>query len=92
MDTNRRIANRIPVEGAGGVGQLLVQEKTIPVLIVNESAGGLGLVAVHVPDLTPATRVRFRSIVRSVEGRIASLRYVREADGDIYRIGLQWDN
>lgn len=89
---NRRRSYRTPVEGEHAFGALLVRGERIPVLIADESVGGVGLVAVNVSDLAPGTEAVFESKVRHVTGRVGSLKYVNLAGADVYRIGLEWND
>lgn len=86
----RRSARRIPPEGEAAAGLLIVQSRRIPVLILDESVEGMGLVAVHAMGLPLGDGVAFHSVVRHLEGRIGSVRHVRMCDTHISCIGLQW--
>ncbi len=92
MSASRRGSVRTPVEGEHAVGTLILDQKRIPVLIVNESTGGLGVVAVNVPPIEPGTAVGFESAVRHADARVASMKYINALDAYIYRIGLEWEN
>ena len=88
--SNRRVETRLPVEGAQGTGTLLVGRKKYPVLVLDESMCGIGVVAVRVEGLDLGTDVKFESAVRHAEGRIGQLRHVTDHGEEVYRIGLEW--
>lgn len=71
-ESNRRQAHRTPVEGEHAFGTLVIDGERIPVLIADESVGGLGVVAVNVSDLESGMKVTFESNVRHAAGRVGS--------------------
>lgn len=90
-ESNRRQAHRTPVEGEHAFGEIVIEGGRIPVLIADESVGGIGVVAVNVQtELEPGMEILFESKVRHATGRVGSLKYVHLAGADIYRIGLEW--
>lgn len=88
--SNRRKSNRRPVHGNNAFAVLATEKEKIPVLIINESVSGIGVVAVNAPELTSGTIVEFESPIRRTESRVASVKYVRFADAVVCRIGLEW--
>lgn len=90
MSEERRLSLRKPVEGEDAFGLLVIDRAQIPVLIINESIHGLGLVAISRKQLQPGMEVTFQSKFRRVESRIANLKHVAVWDAHICRIGLQW--
>lgn len=92
MNDNRRQTHRTPIEGEHAFGQLLIGNDRIPVLISDESIGGLGVVALNLPELAPGMSVEFESTVRHANSRVGSVRHVRLSDSDVYRIGLEWND
>ncbi|MFO0948500.1 MAG: hypothetical protein U1D30_21690 [Planctomycetota bacterium] len=91
-DGRRRSARNIPIEGEMAYGMLITQGKKIPVLIADESAEGMGLVAVNASELQLGGSILFESSVRRVEGKIGSIRHVRMPDVRIYHVGIEWEN
>ena len=92
MSASHRSHVRTAIEGDNALGKLIVGQKQVPVLILNESVGGIGLVAVNLAGIEAGSRVTFESKVRRVEGRIANLRYVNVLEAHIFRIGLEWSD
>lgn len=90
MSDERRDSLRKPVEGEGAVGLLVSGHKRLPVLLLDESVHGLGMVAVRPGDVRVGGEVVFESAVRRVRGRIGILRHVTEHENDICRIGVEW--
>jgi hypothetical protein len=88
--TNRRKGQRNPVRPENAFGMLTGPNIRIPVLLMNESVGGLGVVAVNPPTLEPGSVVEFKSSTRQMESRVASVRYVHFSDAVVCRIGLEW--
>lgn len=86
----RRRGVRKAPKGGGEPGWLEMEGRRVPVLVVDESIGGLGVVAVNLPDASVGAQVVFQSSIRATEGRIASVRHVTLAGSRIYRIGLEW--
>jgi hypothetical protein len=86
----RRRGVRKTPKGGGEPGWIETEGRRIPVLVLDESIGGLGVVAVNWPDARVGAEVVFQSSVRSTEGRIASVRHVTLAGSRVYRIGLEW--
>ena len=83
------------VEVASPLGDELVREHALGghvevVRVADESVEGLGVVALQVRSLEMGTVVQFESSVRHAESRVGSLRYIRFADSDVCRIGLEW--
>lgn len=87
---NRRRGIRRQVRGEHAEAAIWLKGKRLPVLVINESVRGAAIVAVHVPNVSTGTLVRFESPVRKAECKIASLCYVQFADAVICRLGLEW--
>lgn len=88
--SNRRKSNRRTVPGNNAFALLSTENDKIPVLIINESVGGIGVVAVNPPALPSGGLVRFESAIRKTESRIASIKYMKFTDAVVCRIGLEW--
>lgn len=90
MSDERRNTNRVPIEGEHGIGSLQCGHKKLPVLLLDESVHGLGLVAVRPGTLDVGGEVTFESSVRHADGRIGLLKHMTEHERDIFRIGIEW--
>lgn len=90
MGSERRESYRIPIEGEHGTGSIVAGLKRLPVLLLDESVHGLGMVAVRPGDIAIGGEVTFESNVRHASGRIGVLRHLTEHERDIVRIGLEW--
>lgn len=87
---NRRKSSRRGLAGASAFALLSTDKDKIPVLIINESLGGIGVIAVNPPHLRPGAVIQFSSSIRQTESRIASIKYVHFTDATVCRIGLEW--
>lgn len=90
MTTNRRTGSRVPAEGEHAAGVLTCGGRRFPVLLMNESSGGMCVVGVNMPALPIGQEIEFSSQVRQVSSRIAMLRHLTVANGQISQLGLQW--
>ena len=90
MQDNRRRATRTPIEGEHASGILQVGRDRIPALLVDESAHGIGVVAVHAESICLGTTLTLETAVRHLESRVASVKHITVSGADIYRIGLEW--
>lgn len=88
----RRKGVRTTPKGHGEPGWIDAAEKRLPVLVVDESVGGMGILAINWPDIPIGSQVRFSSNLRNVEGRIASVRHVTIAGTRVFRVGLEWSD
>jgi hypothetical protein len=88
--SNRRRNSRNAIKNDRAFGMLSIGNRQIPVLIINESIGGLGVVAVNAPEIETGTIARFESAIRQQESRIASIKYVKFTDAVVCRLGLEW--
>lgn len=91
-DGRRRSARNVPMEGDMAFGMLVTEGRKFPVLIADESAEGMGLVAVNASELQLGGSVKFESSVRHLEGKVGSIRHVRMPDVRIYHVGVEWEN
>jgi hypothetical protein len=89
-ESNRRKSNRRSVYGHNAFAMLSTDNEKIPVLIINESIGGIGVVAVNPPSLPSGGVIRFESAIRHTDSRIASIKYMKFTDAVVCRIGLEW--
>lgn len=87
---NRRRGGRRTTNPEHSFAYLHLTNRKIPVLIMNEAVGGIGVVAVNAPEMDVGSCVQLESFTRRQETRVASVRYVNFSDATICRIGLEW--
>lgn len=89
MANNRR-SFRYPAHLAQREATLFVGEEVIAAAIVDESAGGMGVVVADASGLLAGRLVDFEEEVPSQGRRVAKITHVRPDDFELFRIGLEW--
>ncbi len=89
---DRRSGVRQAPRGQGKPGVIVVDGREVPVLVVDESVAGIGVIAVNLPPVAINAVVHFRSKLHQKESRVTSLAQVDLSESFITRIGLEWIN
>lgn len=87
---NRRKGSRRPVKVETAFGVVTHHNRKIPVLLINESLGGMGVLAVNAPELPVGAIVHFEAPTRRIESRVASVRHTNLEGAVVTRLGLEW--
>lgn len=87
---NRRAQPRRAVDASQAFGYLATDHRRLAVLVVDESAFGLGLIAAHGGDLEPGQEVMFESPMGQSAGRVGRIRHSRLTTNRVARVGLEW--
>lgn len=90
QEQNRRRGRRDLVASKDGFAFVLTGRHRLPVLIINESVGGLGAVVVNPPRFDPGAVVYFESLTRRRECKVTSVGLHKFSDAVVCRIGLEW--
>ena len=90
MNEERRKSARLPVEGENGIGRLVSSNRSVPVLLIDETVYGLGMVAVRPRGLEVGMKVEFHSELRQRAGQVGAIRHLSQMDEEVFRIGIEW--
>lgn len=87
----RRRHERVPVDpNAENVAKIQIDGQNYPVIIYDESVGGVGAVSVNRLPIENDQIVLFEREDRHVRARISYLREVKQRDIHAFRFGLEW--
>ena len=87
---DRRSGVRNTPRGNGKPGVIDIDGREVPVLVVDESVVGIGVIAVNLPPLQIGSVVHYRSTLHQKESRVSSLAQVELSEASVTRIGLEW--
>ena len=87
---DRRSGVRNAPRGHGKPGVIDIDGREVPVLVVDESVVGIGVIAVNLPPVQIGSIVQYRSTLQHKESRVSSLAHVDLAEASVTRVGLEW--
>lgn len=87
---NNRRSFRYPAHLAEREATLYVGQESMESAIVDESAGGLGIVVEAVGRLVPGLAVEIEEEGSGLKRRAAKITHIKPDEFDVFRVGLEW--
>ncbi len=87
---NNRRGFRYPAHLTEREAMLYVGQESIEAAIVDESAGGLGIVVEVVGRLAPGLTVEIEEEGSGSKRRAAKITHIKPDELDVVRVGLEW--
>lgn len=85
----RRMGVRRPARTATKAGTLEIKGRARPVLVLDQSVAGVGVLAVRLRHVTVGTHVKLHTGVQHLECRVASVDEMSLSGTSVTRLGLE---